>query len=157
MATKIKKIYRANNVAKYLIYLASKDIIGEMQKEREGITNLKLQKILYLAQAYYLAKLKRPLFVDKIEAWQYGPVVPNVYHEYKVKGNNPIILLEDETNLLEEDKDNLKEIWDFFGKYSTAKLVDITHSHKPWIEAKDFVTKEITKKSIKDYYTPLFI
>jgi uncharacterized phage-associated protein len=159
MAKNIKKqkTYRANNIAKYFIYLASKDIIGEGGGEREGITNLKLQKILYLAQAYYLAKFKKPLFNDRIEAWQYGPVIPNVYQEYKKNSNDPIIIPKDETSLLEEDKDNLKKIWDLFGKYSTTKLVNITHSHNPWIEANKSKSKEITQKSIRDYYTPLFV
>ena len=155
--TKKQKVYRANNIAKYFIYLASKDVIGGNGKEREGITNLKLQKILYLAQAYYLAKFKKPLFNDKIEAWQYGPVIPNVYQEYKGNLNNPITIPENEASILEDDKEVLKRIWDLFGKYSTTKLVNITHSHRPWIEASKSKNKEITQKSIRDYYTPLFV
>ena len=77
-----KHTYTANNVAKYLIYLASQEFVGD-NKEREGITNLKLQKVLYFVQAYYLAKLNRPLFPDNIEAWEYGPVIPSVYRKYK--------------------------------------------------------------------------
>src|SRR3989344_4796446 len=52
----IKLPYTAENVAKYLIYLASQAFVGD-NKEREGITNLKLQKVLYFAQAYYLSKV----------------------------------------------------------------------------------------------------
>ena len=55
MATQTKKSpYKAENVADYLIFLASQE---DQEKEREGITNLKLQKLLYFAQAYYLSKL----------------------------------------------------------------------------------------------------
>ena len=39
----IKSPYTAENVAKYVIYLASQAFVGD-NKEREGITNLKLQK-----------------------------------------------------------------------------------------------------------------
>ena len=67
----IKSPYTAENVAKYVIYLASQAFVGD-NKEREGITNLKLQKVLYFAQAYYLSKIGKPLFSDNIEAWEYG-------------------------------------------------------------------------------------
>ena len=150
-----RKIYKADNVAKYLIYLASKDYVGE-DKEREGITNLKLQKILYFAQAYYLAKLGRPLFAEKIEAWAYGPVIPEVYRKFKHKGSDPIILTEDQSTITDEDKAILKRLWGTFGGYSASRLVDVVHSHSPWKKAnasKD--NKIISLKVIKEYYAPL--
>lgn len=83
MATQgIKSPYKAENVAKYLIYFASQAFVGD-NKEREGITNLKLQKVLYFAQVYYLAKLGKPFFRENLEAWNYGPVVPEVYRKFK--------------------------------------------------------------------------
>src|ERR1035437_2332524 len=130
----IKTPYTANNVAKYLIYLASKSFIGDNQ-EREGITNLKLQKILYFAQAYYLAKLGRPLFSDAIEAWEYGPVVPAVYKKYREYVSDSIILEKDEAILSQGDQENLKRIWDLFGGYSAGRLVEIAHAHTPWKSA----------------------
>lgn len=148
------KIYNASEVAKYFIYLASKNIIGD-KKEREGITNLKLQKILYLAQAYYLSKLNKPLFKDNIEAWIYGPVISSVYHQYKKNENNPIIDIDDNSKISSEDKIFLEKIWDSFGGYSASKLVEITHSHTPWKEAFTTSSKNISNKSIKEYYKPI--
>ena len=40
------------------------------------ITNLKLQKLVYYAQGFSLALCGRPLFAERIEAWQHGPVCP---------------------------------------------------------------------------------
>jgi len=155
MATQsIKSPYTAENVAKYLIYLASQEFVGD-NKEREGITNLKLQKILYFAQAFYLAKIGKPLFADKIEAWGYGPVVPSVYKKFKGNGSDPIILEEDKSSIAEEDKENLKRIWGTFGGYSASRLVDITHAHTPWKEAHTSPTQIISHKSLKEYYSPL--
>ena len=57
--TTATKVYTADNVANYFIYLSSK-VVGD-NKEREGITNLKLQKILYFAQAYFVAKVGKTL------------------------------------------------------------------------------------------------
>tara|TARA_B100000745_G_C20118623_1_gene382971 strand:- start:677 stop:1324 length:648 start_codon:yes stop_codon:yes gene_type:complete len=149
-----KATYSADNVAKYLIYLASQELVGDNQ-EREGITNLKLQKVLYFVQAYYLAKLGHPLFSDKIEAWEYGPVIPTVYRKYRANVSNPIILDEDKSTLSEEDKKNVQKIWETFGGYSASRLVDITHAHSPWKDASQTASKVITAKSLREYYTPL--
>jgi uncharacterized phage-associated protein len=150
----IKSPYRALNVAKHFIYLASQVFVGD-NKEREGITNLKLQKILYFAQAYYLAKLGKPLFSDAIEAWEYGPVVPAVYKKYRKYVSDSIIIEKDEVALSPEDRDNLKRIWDLFGGYSAGRLVEIAHAHTPWKSAYDSQNKVISQKSIGDYYAPL--
>lgn len=149
-----KTTYTADNVAKYLIYLASRELVGDNQ-EREGITNLKLQKVLYFVQAYYLAKLNRPIFSDNIEAWEYGPVVPSIYRKYRSNVSNPIILEEDKSSLSEEDKKMVRKIWDTFGGYSASRLVDITHAHSPWKEANKTSSQIISHKSLKEYYTPL--
>ncbi|MCK4386606.1 MAG: SocA family protein [Candidatus Pacebacteria bacterium] len=149
-----KTTYTAGNVAKYFIYLASQEFVGD-DKEREGITNLKLQKILYFAQAYYLAKLGRPLFSDNIEAWEYGPVVPVVYRKYKINKSNPIIDEKDKSSLSVEDKKIVRKIWDSFGGYSTSRLVDITHAHTPWREANKSTSQIIHHKTIREYYAPL--
>ncbi len=153
MATKHKK-YKANNIAKYFIYLSSQDFVGD-NKEREGITNLKLQKILYFAQAYYLAKMNKPLFNDKIEAWEYGPVIPVVYHKYKSYKSSPIFSEKDESSISKEDKIIIKKIWDTFGGYSASRLVDIVHAHTPWKDANILANKTIYQKVIKEYYTLL--
>lgn len=54
------------------------------------ITNLKLNKLVYLAQEEALFWDGPPLFDDEIEAWQFGPVVPSVYHAFKSYGRAPI-------------------------------------------------------------------
>lgn len=154
MTTKDIELYKASEVAKYFIYLGSQKVIGE-GKEREGITNLKLQKILYFAQAYFLAKVGKPLFLDSIEAWEYGPVVPAIYRKYRKNGNNPIIDEKDKSKISLEDKQILNTIWEAFGGYSAGKLVDISHSHAPWKDAYNSADNEITVEAIKDYYTPL--
>src|SRR5687767_14250246 len=59
-------------------------------RENIPITHLKLQKLLYFAHGWYLALTGEPLFEDKVEAWQFGPVIPPVYHQFKKYGNQPI-------------------------------------------------------------------
>ncbi len=149
-----KDCQKAINVANYLVFLSSQE---NKEGEVEGVTNLKLQKLLYFSQAYYLAKFNKALFHEEIEAWDLGPVVPEVYRHFKERKRNPIIKEEDESYLAKEDKENLKKVWDAFGIYSAGKLVDIVHSHAPWKEARESKRNQIiSRKTIKDYYKPLF-
>lgn len=54
------------------------------------ITNLKLNKLVYFAQVLSLKQDGVPLFPDRVEAWEYGPVVREVYQRFKRYGSAPI-------------------------------------------------------------------
>jgi len=157
-ASKIREAdYTATQVADYFILLASQKIIDE--NVSEGITPLKLQKLLYFGQAASLAVSGKKLFKENIEAWKYGPVIPSVYQKYKLKLNQPIT---NPTGSYKHitDKDTRKLIqgvWELFEKYSAGQLVEISHRHAPWKEAyeegKNIV---IPCESLRDYYQNIF-
>jgi uncharacterized phage-associated protein len=123
------KTISANEVASYFIELAS-------QNDENDLTNLKLQKLLYFSQAEYYLKNNKSLFSDEIEAWDYGPVVPNVYHKYKSCGSFPITVFDnwEKTNALSTEIIKFVEaIWEKWGKFSASYLVEITHKKdSPW-------------------------
>ncbi|MFC7364555.1 MULTISPECIES: Panacea domain-containing protein [Bhargavaea] len=113
------------------------------------LTNLQLQKILYFLQAYWLKNFDTPLFSDEIQKWKLGPVVPDVYHEYKVFGSSQISYIpkifdidaENSTfkivnfspNMVHDnDRRILERITDNLSNYSGRELVNITHEHEPW-------------------------
>lgn len=74
----------------------SRYIINYSNDKDYGVSNLKLQKILYFVQAYFLINIpdSHVCFKERIEAWNFGPVVPKAYREYKQYGstNIPTIL-----------------------------------------------------------------
>ena len=70
------------------------------QKHGDLITNLKLQKLLYFAQGWFLALYDTPLFKEEIQAWIHGPVVATVYHSYKGFGYGPITAAMEEPKFL---------------------------------------------------------
>lgn len=122
----------------------------------EGITPLKLQKILYLAQATHLGLGKGPLFDDEIVAWRYGPVIETIYHQFKSQSapiKEPIS--EGYKSIDEETEAFLEEVWKMFGKYTAFGLVELTHSHLPWKQTPQ--GKIIPKKFIAEYYSDQFI
>jgi len=121
------------------------------------ISNLKLQKLLYYAQGCFLALKDRPLFDDPIVAWQHGPVVESVYHQYKKNGSNGIPFEEDFdfSEFSEEENTLLNEVYNTFGQYSAWKLRNMTHNEAPWQDTPQ--NGEISRTAIKDYFTKEYI
>lgn len=73
----------ALNFANYIIWYVNQKF------PNTSFTHVKLQKILYYIYCDFLKK-GIPLFEDKIEKWQYGPVVPSVYNSFRSYGFNRI-------------------------------------------------------------------
>lgn len=157
--------YKAVDIARY--------IINYSNEKGYGISNLKLQKLLYFVQVYFLIKTKgnKYCFDDKIEAWNYGPVVPTAYHEFKGYGacNIPSVknyIFFDTKNIMnsgrktfddsiicDKDKKLIKEVVDKFSEYNASDLVAITHGQDPWKNAyHPNCNNEITIDSLKEYF-----
>ncbi len=119
--------YTALDIANYFLFKAQ-------QEEQELLSNLKLQKLIYYAQGLYLAMNDEPLFADSIEAWKYGPVVPNLYHEFKKYGTGGIPAPEgfDPSFIDNETLEYLDAIFDFFNQYSAIRLMEFAHEDQCW-------------------------
>lgn len=119
------------------------------QKKNQPITQMKLHKLLYYAHGWHLAFRSNPLLNEMVEAWEYGPVVPSVYQEFKDLGSEPISRLaldwDDRFRLVEPTVDPtdqfvvalLNRIWEVYGKFSAAQLSRMTHATDgPWHETR---------------------
>lgn len=156
--------YSARDVANWFIAKANEGYSTESadtehKEYPESISHLKLQKLLYFAQAAHLALEGSKLFEDKIEAWAFGPVVLSVYQDFRQYGNKPIQEPKNKkykTVITLSDRKFLEQIWEIFGKFSASRLVDITHGHRPWQSAYKAKNKEITSKVLKEYYKGVF-
>ncbi|MFC2745543.1 MAG: Panacea domain-containing protein [Parascardovia denticolens] len=83
------------------------DVAG-MFIQRHGdsihLTNLSLNKLVYFAQVESIRRTGKPLFDDEVQAWNYGPVEPDVYRAFKVYGSGEITASVDmESDSFEED------------------------------------------------------
>lgn len=133
----------------------SKYIINHEQIEQRYIDNLRLQKILYFIQAVILCNTDHTCFNDEMQAWEYGPVVPTVYHEFKSYGSmninkkyNVSLSFPDK-----EDENLIINMLDYLKSYSTSQLITITHNQDPWRNAyRNGINSEITPESIKIYF-----
>ncbi|MBJ7533779.1 DUF4065 domain-containing protein [Rhodomicrobium vannielii ATCC 17100] len=122
------------------------------------ITHLKLQKLVYYAQAWHLANFNRPIFDEDMQAWTHGPVVPSLWKEYKDKGWDAIPP-EPKFNLKNKRLNEfLMEINRKYGYYSAKKLEHLTHREDPWKQTRGNIpleakcTNPIDKILIRDYY-----
>lgn len=148
-------------------------IINYCDEKDYSLSNLKLQKILYFIQAYFLSctDSKKPCFKEKIEAWTFGPVVPVAYHEYKQFGNTNIprvthyieynennfwkskVMQYHDDIICNGDKEIIEKLVDKFAKYSTTALVNITYHQTPWMNAyKQGHNHIISNEAIKNYF-----
>ena len=154
--------YPVRDVSHYIIVYSN--------KKDYGVSNLKLQKLLYFVQAFFLINDCPPCFDEKIEAWDFGPVVPEIYREYKRYGGMDIPTIDyyvkfDKKNIWnteriyyediisDDDKEMIQAVVDKFAHCSATFLVNLTHNQDPWINA--YVNgqrNEITKDDIKRYF-----
>lgn len=126
---------------------------------------------MYFVQAYFLIQTSHPCFKEKIEAWDFGPVVPKTYCEYKQYGCGDIpttksFIMIDKDNIWnskrvefkeiaisDDDKSLIDKVVDKFSEYSATDLVKLTQRQTPWIDAiVSNQSNEITNKSIFEYF-----
>jgi len=150
---------RAIDAAKYLVSLNNYFNSTVPDENKEILSNLKIQKLLYYAQGAYLAMYDKPLFCENLHAWTYGPVVTDVYHAFKVFGANNVEIDPDfDTNILSvEEKNVLDEVYEALGKYTASQLVEMTHNEAPWKLAFGKPNDTISNDEIKIYFLENYI
>lgn len=113
-------MYDALTVARY--------IIDRSFRKKDPVSNLRLQKLLYFVQLESYRENNNPMFSDDIVAWQFGPVVPDVYYEYNVYAGTPILLEYKDLSVIEDsDKRIIDRVIDTMKDIPIWKLVDLTH------------------------------
>ena len=132
--------------------------IDVAQKQEENycgdlMTDLRLQKLLYFAQGWHLARFGKPLFSNAIKAWTFGPVVPEIYQLYKENGRRGIT---EETPIslsafTEDEYALLLDVMREYDSYSTFALVELTHAaDSPWARTPQSST--IPQNTIQSYF-----
>ncbi|SRR6266536_701619 len=125
--------YDARSVANEVLKLA--------QADGRTLTNMQLQKLVYIAHGYALAILHKPLIKQSVEAWRYGPVVADLYHALREYGSGkvtkPINILPAET-LSETHCALLSEVVKAYGRFTGPQLSTMTHREgTPWRDVYD--------------------
>lgn len=141
------------DVANFFIDLAKSDPYNDM-------TNIRVNKMLFFAQGWSLVRRGKALFKEDLRAWTYGPVAPSVYYAFQPCGNQKIVDYSgkfDPEKFSAEEIDLLLDVSREYDKYSTTKLVDMTHAKgSPWQQVyQEYENKVISKSSISEYFKTL--
>lgn len=142
-------MYNVLDISRYIIDYSH-------QKEGYGISNLKLQKLLYFVQAYFLATKKEKCFPERIVAWDIGPINLETYREYKKYGSCsiPNISNDEERPYINDfDKKLIEAVVDIFAEWSAPDMTKLSQDQKPWYDyympGKENV---IPAEAIKEYF-----
>jgi len=166
--------YSSKAVANQFIALAKQDA-------RSDMSPMKLQKLVYYAHAWFIAFTDNALIKEDIQAWKFGPVIPDVYHEFKAHGNANITSFATELNfeqsklelitpVVDDDDDDanaiINEVWRTYKDLTPIQLSNATHAKgSPWevvassygselpknIEIPNNLIKEIFKKRLEEW------
>lgn len=131
--------------------------LEKAQKEKKDLTPLQLMKLVYLAHGWMLGAYGRHLIREPIEAWQYGPVIPELYQKIKKFRSSPVFFPIEETDshFDKEEINLLDQIYKEYADWSGIQLSALTHiQDSPWdivwkLQGRDSV---ISNDLIMDYY-----
>ena len=136
--------YDPKSIANYFIDLAD--------AEGKKLTPLQLIKLVYIAHGWYLGLTGKPLINEPPEAWQYGPVIPSLYHALKIHGNDAVTHKIAEFQFVpgpeikfanvviqppadEKITKFLDSVWRAYGHLSGLQLSALTHQPStPWYD-----------------------
>ncbi len=137
-----------------------------------GMNHLKLQKLLYYIESWHLVIFDQSIVDDDFYAWVHGPVLKRVWNTYKrysllydslpndlAKASD--IIDQAEAVLNSDQLDLIKDVLEEYGSKGAYHLECLTHSEKPWREARGDLPPEepsnaaINKETMKTYYRSL--
>ena len=127
--------------------ICANNFIKRSLETKTPLTQMKLQKLLYLLYAHYYAKHNQPLFPANFKKWPYGPVLPEVYWAFKHYGAREINKFHREPDgsvwVVDGEKDRdfsecFDDVWNRYCMYTGIQLSGFTHKKKSaWSKAKD--------------------
>lgn len=122
--------YDARQIANWFIERAARD--GRV------LSIMSLLKLAYISHGWHLEMQGKPLFLNRIEAWQHGPVIPDVYRTLRTQGVAQSQIASGFPPPTDpSDTDFLEQIYKIYGHMSPFKLSELTHvSGGPWETAR---------------------
>jgi uncharacterized phage-associated protein len=124
------------------------------------LTPMQLLKLVFMCHGWMLGLYHRPLICEPVQAWKYGPVIPELYRAIRSYRNQPVTrpigsTQDDGLDTFEEDL--IRQVFEAYGEYDGITLSHITHENgSPWDQTfsgeRNIV---IPNDVIEDYYDSL--
>lgn len=139
------------------------DVANYITSQYAELSAMKLQKLMYYAQAWSLVWEEEPLFDSEFEAWANGPVLPTIYARHRGMFKVKPELFSDGSieNLSDTQRDNIDRVLKFYGEKTAQWLSNLTHQESPWLEARGETpvgqpsSNTISISSMHEYYSAL--
>ena len=139
------------------------DVAAHILRKQSPISAMKLQKLVYYAQAWSLVWDGKALFRNRIEAWAYGPVCPALYgahrQRFEVRRGD---IKGDPKKLTRDERDTVNAVLSHYGPKTPLWLSELTHREAPWCGAREGLAagqpgkREITHVAMAEYYGSLW-
>lgn len=139
------------------------DVAQYILEKRGPTTTIKLQKLVYYAQAWSLVWDDEALFDDRIEAWANGPVCPTLFYAHKGQFRVTSIPGGDSTRLSSAAKETIEIVLRDYGDKNAQWLVELSHLEAPWKDARgtcppgESCNEVITQDAMANYYGALLL
>ena len=122
---------------------------------KASLDPMKLQKLVYFAHGWHLGFGEGPLCGEYVQAWRWGPVFPDLYHDVKVWGRNPVLRplrffvpasadgshQWESTAIPRDDvfaNSLIERVWEVYGGFAGVILSQMTHERGgPWRVTRD--------------------
>ncbi len=123
------------------------------------ITAMKLQKLVYYAQAWHAVWSDRALFDEEIQAWANGPVCYDLYQKHKGRFRVSEWADGDASVLDADEAGSVDAVLDAYGKFTAHQLSEMTHREDPWIDARSGLSdgvrsnRPITVGAMVEFYS----
>ena len=148
-------------MAKYTANQVADAIIAFGNDHGDYVSNLRLQRLLYYMQGWYLADHEEPLFDDRIEAWLNGPVVPTVFRRFKPFAHRPLEVPVTYDDIPPALLEQVQDIWEGYGHLSSYDMERMSMSEPPWRNARGGVSNgeacenPLSLDDVKEYFATL--
>lgn len=160
--------YKAKSIANAFIALSNRD--------GYAVDPMQLQKLLYFANGYYLAENDGQALINEFfEAWDYGPVVPTVYYEFREYADRPIkrlaytfdrergLRITAPPPIADNKAENIIEwVWKHYRDFTGPQLSRMTHKvDGPWDRARRRASNSLMRNErleladLRDYFGKL--
>jgi uncharacterized phage-associated protein len=127
---------RAISAKEVTAHVVADWFVNFCQDHGDVITNMRLQRLLYFAQAWHLALEGEPLFPEKIEAWASGPVQPDTYALFSGNGYRPIEAPRPKRRFPKKVDQFLFDLMKAYGTLNAFELELQSQRDQPWKDAR---------------------
>lgn len=111
------------------------DIAAYILARLSPMSAMKLQKLVYYAQAWMLVEWDEQLFEAPILAWAHGPVVYELFERHR--GRFVVRSWDgDASQVQPHQRDMIDRVLARYGPLSAEDLSALTHSEQPWLQAR---------------------